>query len=271
MPDPARLKQASFRNLPFAVENFGGEHGRRLAEHEYPDRDVPWAEDLGRRKRSLRVRGFLLSNSPVYGGGDVGDQLQRMIGAAEAKGSGPLVHPVLGALTVNCRSFVHESAADGDNFIAIAFDFIEGGVRTFPTTQAATGSVVNSAAASAQSAARTSFAGRARAVLPKGASVIQAAQAVATPWAQQAVGLGQDATSLVKLASRLSGNNGRYFNGGNLGGFGALSGALSAPLRGGQAGQAAAVAQLVVRQTGLRTVIGAAGADLVTKVASLAS
>ena len=50
MPWRDRLLDASFRGAAFRVESHSAEAaGRRAAVHQYPGRDTPYAEDLGRR------------------------------------------------------------------------------------------------------------------------------------------------------------------------------------------------------------------------------
>ncbi|MEX3020743.1 DNA circularization protein [Kluyvera sp. STS39-E] len=97
----SQLQASSFRGVPFAVVAEEGSHGRRQAVHEYPYRDTAWIEDLGRGTRRFMIRGFLIQNSQIYGGGDVIAQRQSLVAACEAKGSGTLVHPTLGELTVS--------------------------------------------------------------------------------------------------------------------------------------------------------------------------
>ena len=48
---PQMLNQASFRGVPFAVYGGDARFGRRLALHEYPGRDKPYIEDMGRSTR----------------------------------------------------------------------------------------------------------------------------------------------------------------------------------------------------------------------------
>lgn len=84
----SQLQPSSFRGVPFAVVNEEGSHGRRQAVHEYPYRDTAWIEDLGRGTRRFVIRGFLIQNSLVYGGGDAITQRQSLIAACEEKGSG---------------------------------------------------------------------------------------------------------------------------------------------------------------------------------------
>jgi len=55
-----RLRPAAFRGIPFEVSAATGSFGRRTARHEFPQRDTPAVEDLGRRTRELQITGFVI-------------------------------------------------------------------------------------------------------------------------------------------------------------------------------------------------------------------
>ena len=54
------LRQASFRGAQFEVDDVDASGGRRLVKHEYPLRDVPYAEDMGRKAREYSVKAFIV-------------------------------------------------------------------------------------------------------------------------------------------------------------------------------------------------------------------
>jgi prophage DNA circulation protein len=66
------LVPASFNGAQFHCEQHSLESGRRLVEHEFPKRDLPYAEDLGHRAITWEVRGYIIaypfdvSNSVLY-------------------------------------------------------------------------------------------------------------------------------------------------------------------------------------------------------------
>ncbi len=101
---PEMLNKASFRGVPFAVYGGDSRFGRRLAIHEYPGRDKPYIEDMGRSTRRIRMSGFLVTDSLVYGGGNVLAQRDALVAAVESAGPGALMHPTLGALKVSVPS-----------------------------------------------------------------------------------------------------------------------------------------------------------------------
>ena len=257
----SRLQQASFRGVPFAVESPEGHYGRRNAVHEYPYRDKPWPEDLGRRTRTFEVTGFLISNSLVYGGGSAIDQEQQMIAAAETEGLGTFVHPTQGELQVECDELVTMPRAGSGDVIEIRFRLIEGGDKQYPSASTSTGDASDASADDMDAAAGDDFADDASDALPLGADVVDQALATANRFADVVTGLARDATSVLNLAAQLSGSFGRYFNGANAGGF---DDGLVSTLPAGTT-----VEDLVVQATANRAMIDAASAELVATASQI--
>jgi prophage DNA circulation protein len=104
-----RWMPAKFRGARFHVETAVRESGRRIVPHEFPKRDVPYAEDMGRRQREFTVRGYII----VYPR-NTGDILQQkdyipardqLIAALETEGPAILQLPLLGILEVACTRY----------------------------------------------------------------------------------------------------------------------------------------------------------------------
>ncbi|WP_431474807.1 DNA circularization N-terminal domain-containing protein [Marinobacter sp. KM021] len=91
MPWSDRIGEAvaTFRGIEIHLERTSQTPGRRVEVYEYPLRDQPYAEDLGRNKREWQVEGFLI-------GPDYDLARQRLVEAAETPGAGELVHPYYG-------------------------------------------------------------------------------------------------------------------------------------------------------------------------------
>ena len=118
---PTSLLPALWRSIPFEAREVGRETGRRLVTHEYPNRDEPTNEDMGRKARRWKLQGFVLGE----GAPAIRDL---MIRACEAKGPGPLLHPTLGLVQARCDSLsVKESVDGGVNVVEFTFDFVEAG------------------------------------------------------------------------------------------------------------------------------------------------
>lgn len=54
------LLPARFDNCLFHVETGAREGGRRIVVHEYPKRDIPYSEDMGRSATTFSVRGYCI-------------------------------------------------------------------------------------------------------------------------------------------------------------------------------------------------------------------
>jgi len=59
-PWRADLQRAHFRRAYFHVEGNGIDNGRRIVMHEFPKKNVPYAEDMGRRAYEFTVRGYCI-------------------------------------------------------------------------------------------------------------------------------------------------------------------------------------------------------------------
>lgn len=102
-----RLVGAEFRGVPFFVDTAERSGGRRTISHEFPLRDKPFIEDLGRKARTFRVDGYVI-------GDDYLAQRDDLLAALEAGGAGILVLPSYGILRAVCSSLsVRETKADG--------------------------------------------------------------------------------------------------------------------------------------------------------------
>lgn len=127
------LQPASFRGVPFQVESGDLTAGRRVQTHEYPGRDKPYTEDLGRAVRKVSIEAFLV-------GDDFMAKRDKLLAALEQGGAGELVHPWHGRMTVNvdgeCRA--RHSNLEG-RFCAVTISFVEAGELAFPTASVSTG------------------------------------------------------------------------------------------------------------------------------------
>lgn len=150
-----QLRPASFRGIAFHVVSDSANFGRRVALHEYPFRDEPVAEDLGRRAREIRISAILL-------GADYMQRRDALIEAAESSGGGKLVHPQYGEMQVSVTDggmTVDHSSADG-GCCRISFSCVETGEFKFPSSTVVTEDVVRSRADGASDTSVQAFADR---------------------------------------------------------------------------------------------------------------
>lgn len=128
------LQDASFRGVSFKIDGDEATFGRRVQVHEYPNRDKPWSEDMGRATRRFSVQAYLI-------GDDFFEQRNRLIEQIEKPGTGTLVHPYYGEMTVTVTDEVRVShSRDEGRMCRVSFSFIEAGELSFPAAGIATGS-----------------------------------------------------------------------------------------------------------------------------------
>lgn len=143
------MSTATFRGVPFIVETAELGGGRRGVTHEYPGRDIPFREDLGRKAREFPVEGYLV-------GDDVRSQMQRLQAAFEQAGPDELVHPYYGTRRVAVGTFRFRTSSKEGRYIGFSVDFIE-----TPAAPAQPSAVPDTLAAAQTSAEATRLAARA--------------------------------------------------------------------------------------------------------------
>ena len=121
------LYEASFRGVPFHVTKVDLKVGRRTVTHEYPQRDKPFVEDLGRATRKLTFTAFVV-------GDDYIEQIEKLIGAIEEPGAGTLVHPHLGEMKCSLEQVSTITFTDSTRTASVVLNAIEAGELEFPKT-----------------------------------------------------------------------------------------------------------------------------------------
>lgn len=123
LSDGRKLVGASFRGVTFFVESVERNGGRRAVVHEFPFRDDPYVEDLGREARGYRVEGYVI-------GDDYLAQRNALLEAVEADGTGELVLPFYETIRANCIKYgVRETRTDG-GMAVFSLDFAEAPTQT---------------------------------------------------------------------------------------------------------------------------------------------
>lgn len=87
------LLPASFRGVGFFIEKAIVPVGRKGQLHEYPQRDEPYFESLGKQAQVHTLTAFIV-------GRDCFEQRDNLLQALEKDGAGELVHPWLGRMQV---------------------------------------------------------------------------------------------------------------------------------------------------------------------------
>lgn len=141
------LRKASFRGVPFKVDSSDRTGGRRAQTFEFPGRDIPFTEDLGRKARNFSIEGFVL-------GDDYFKQRDALVTALEKEGAGTLVHPFYGNQEVQLTDFSVRETLTGEGRIArFQLSFVEAGKEIFPAAKADPKASLSTKAAAVRSAA----------------------------------------------------------------------------------------------------------------------
>lgn len=192
-----QLQPASFRGAEFFVDSHETAFGRRVQLHEYPQRDKPFAEDMGRRARTVTISAYVLGQSYMAA-------RDKLAAALEAQGPGMLVHPYLGEMTcsvTDCK--LSESTAEGGK-ASFSITFVESGENVFTTAAESTTATATAKADFAAQAVKSNFERR-HSVQGKPAFVAQASAGIfgqALAGIQSAVGLVRGAADKVAELQR---------------------------------------------------------------------
>lgn len=120
------MKQASFRGVPFVIDNTEEDFGRSVVKHQFPAREKPFAEDLGKRLSVFVIDGFVI-------GADHLVQKDNLIAAAHVPGVGILEHPYYGTVRVICDGIKVRNSAKEKRVTNFQFTFTEVGEQIFPS------------------------------------------------------------------------------------------------------------------------------------------
>jgi prophage DNA circulation protein len=131
MPDyKEKLRPASFRGVAFGVLESETEGGRRTQVYEFPEKDVPYVEDLGKKARVYNITAFVCGTIIS----DYMDQRDNLTDALEQEGPGTLVHPYLGELSLQVMTFRVRETKDDGGMASFSITFSETGDILYPVT-----------------------------------------------------------------------------------------------------------------------------------------
>lgn len=126
------LLPASFRGVGFFISSTAVPIGRKGQLHEFPQRDEPYFESLGKQSQVHTVTAFIV-------GPDCFEQRDKLLQALEASGAGELVHPWLGRMQVQVGDcdMTHSLAEGG--IVRLNLKFYPDQPLKFPTSTLNTG------------------------------------------------------------------------------------------------------------------------------------
>jgi prophage DNA circulation protein len=116
-----RLVAAYYNNVRFHVEQQARNSGRRVVLHEYPKRDDPYAEDMGRHARRYQMNGYIIGPSYHL-------QKQALIHALEDSEGGMLMDPYLAQpMMAICERYSVTETRERGGFCVFDMVFVEVG------------------------------------------------------------------------------------------------------------------------------------------------
>ena len=123
--------------------------GRRVQVFEYPQRDVPFVEDLGKAARRVTITAFTT-------GTDYISRMKKVISTLEKEGSGRYVDPWLGAMEVTPES-VSSPTFESTRVASITITFVESGKYRFPNALVDTSTLCDKVAQALKDSALGAF------------------------------------------------------------------------------------------------------------------
>ncbi|WP_443700647.1 DNA circularization protein [Pseudomonas sp.] len=125
------LLPASFRGINFLIEQAAVPVGRKGQLHEYPQRDEPFFESLGKQSQVHKVSAYVI-------GDDCFERRDKLLEALEKEGSGELVHPWLGRMLVDVGECDLSHSRTEGGMARLELTFYPSKPRKFPTGTANT-------------------------------------------------------------------------------------------------------------------------------------
>jgi len=122
---------ASFRGIKFLIEQAAVPVGRKGQLHEYPQRDEPFFESLGKQSQVHKVSAYVI-------GDDCFERRDKLLEALEKEGPGELVHPWLGRMLVDVGECDLTHSRTEGGMARLELTFYPSKPRKFPTGTANT-------------------------------------------------------------------------------------------------------------------------------------
>ena len=120
-----KFRQGSFKGIEFKTDSHNFVGGRRIQEHEFPQKEQNRTEDLGRKLRRFTLE-LLVIGDRYFTNRDA------LVEALESEGPGELIHPYLGRKRVQAGSFTLVETVGEGRLARFTVQFSEAGGLLFP-------------------------------------------------------------------------------------------------------------------------------------------
>jgi prophage DNA circulation protein len=145
------VRPASYRGVPFWTEVTEGQGGRRKVVHEFPQRDDPYIEDLGRCAKRHKIAAFVLGDGYML----LRDAL--ISACQDYPDAATLVHPYLGELSCHAGALTYRESQQFGGSAIFDIEFIEDGAQPSPISGSDTASALLGGLASLQQVLATAY------------------------------------------------------------------------------------------------------------------
>ena len=135
-----QLLPASFAGQPFHCEANSREGGQRIVTHEFPKKDLPYSETMGRRAMQFTIRGYCIvfpsdTNSPLFQR-DYRVPRDNLINALDAGNPGILQLPTQAPMWVVCPQYRMSEEERFGGYCTFDMVFVEYGKTQNPAPNA---------------------------------------------------------------------------------------------------------------------------------------
>jgi prophage DNA circulation protein len=138
------LLPAHFDGRMFHVDNSSCESGRRIVVHEFPKKEVPYSEDMGRRAVTFSVRGYCIvyphedASAPDLYRRDYRIARDNLQNRLDTGGPGVLQLPTSAPMKVKCQRYRLTEEDKFGGYCSFDMQFVEAGLQPFmPQTDSA--------------------------------------------------------------------------------------------------------------------------------------
>jgi prophage DNA circulation protein len=127
------LLPASFDGNEFFVDVGGREGGNRLVLHQFPKKDQPYTENMGRRATEFSVRGYVIQSARQPDYRPARDALQQRLDQGTA---GQIQLPTMRPMSVICQRYRLTEEERLGGYCVFDMHFVEAGTSPFKPSAA---------------------------------------------------------------------------------------------------------------------------------------
>jgi prophage DNA circulation protein len=124
--------------------------------HQYPKRNIPYAEDMGRDAVRWTFTGYVIHGDRGFPG-NVLSQIAQLISALEADDAGFLIHPTLGGMLCMCDKYSYSDKRTTGGYFEFDMSFVEAGSPAMSQSFADAGAMLSNSASGAENSAVSSI------------------------------------------------------------------------------------------------------------------